>query len=167
MKKKTLASLLSFLVVLNSQGSLSLNAFKIPLARANTYTVTNTADSGAGSLRQAITDANANPGADVIDFSVSGTVTLLSLLPAIAEETDLSALTPTQAGANFVIDASGFAVGLDFNGLHTGSSVEGIGVTGDASTICFRMQGAGRQFTKGVIRRAETEYVGIKNGFCA
>ncbi len=39
---------------------------------AATYTVTNTADSGAGSLRQAITDANANGGADTIEFNIAG-----------------------------------------------------------------------------------------------
>ena len=32
------------------------------ISAANTYTVTSTADSGAGTLRQAILDANANPG---------------------------------------------------------------------------------------------------------
>jgi hypothetical protein len=37
---------------------------------AATFTVTNTGDTGAGSLRQAILDANA--GADVIAFDVSG-----------------------------------------------------------------------------------------------
>ncbi|MCL4708501.1 T9SS type A sorting domain-containing protein [bacterium] len=48
----------------------------LPLAAA-TYTVTNTNDSGAGSLRQAILDANANPGADIIDATgVSGTITV-------------------------------------------------------------------------------------------
>jgi hypothetical protein len=41
----------------------------------STFTVTNTDDSGAGSLRQAILDANANPGPDVIDATgVSGTI---------------------------------------------------------------------------------------------
>ena len=49
-------------------------------ARAASFVVTTLADSGAGSLRQAILDANANPGADVITFSVSGTITLLSVL---------------------------------------------------------------------------------------
>ena len=34
-----------------------------------TYTVTNTDDSGAGSLGQAMLDAEANPGADVIDMT--------------------------------------------------------------------------------------------------
>src|SRR5216117_3333494 len=39
---------------------------------AATFTVTNTSDSGAGSLRQAILDANANPGADTITFNIPG-----------------------------------------------------------------------------------------------
>ena len=39
-------------------------------ASATTYTVTNTNDTGAGSLRQAILDANANPGADTIAFAI-------------------------------------------------------------------------------------------------
>jgi hypothetical protein len=37
-----------------------------------TFTVTNTNDSGAGSLRQAILDANANPGLDTIAFNIPG-----------------------------------------------------------------------------------------------
>src|SRR5260370_37182780 len=34
--------------------------------------VTNTLDFGAGSLRQAILDANQNPGPDLIDFNIPG-----------------------------------------------------------------------------------------------
>src|SRR2546423_15144192 len=41
-------------------------------ARAATFTVTNTGDSGAGSLRQAIADANALAGGDPINFSLPG-----------------------------------------------------------------------------------------------
>ncbi|MFK7908082.1 MAG: hypothetical protein AB8B69_23325, partial [Chitinophagales bacterium] len=44
-------------------------------ANAATFTVSNTDDSGAGSLRQAILDANSTAGADVIEFSTSGTLT--------------------------------------------------------------------------------------------
>src|SRR5215510_14384559 len=43
------------------------------LLAAITFTVTNTSDSGAGSLREAITSANATPGADTIVFNVAGT----------------------------------------------------------------------------------------------
>ncbi|MBY0370219.1 hypothetical protein K2X33_05995 [bacterium] len=48
-----------------------------------TYTVSNTNNAGAGSLRQAITDANSQT-CGRIEFSTTGTVTLASALPAIA-----------------------------------------------------------------------------------
>ena len=41
-------------------------------AEGATFTVTTTADSGPGSLRQAILDANGNPGADTIAFAIPG-----------------------------------------------------------------------------------------------
>src|SRR6187551_1392599 len=46
----------------------------------STFTVNTLADSGPGSLRAAVADANANPGADLIRFagSVRGTVALTS-----------------------------------------------------------------------------------------
>ena len=40
-------------------------------ARADTYVVTNTNDSGPGSLRQAITDANNHPEPDTITFAAA------------------------------------------------------------------------------------------------
>ncbi|HEY1598691.1 MAG TPA: right-handed parallel beta-helix repeat-containing protein, partial [Pirellulales bacterium] len=53
------------------------------------FSVTSTADSGAGSLRDAITQANANPGTDTIDFAIAGsgvqTITPLTQLPAITD----------------------------------------------------------------------------------
>ena len=51
-----------------------------------TFTVTNTNDSGVGSLRQAILDAEADPGADIIDAtSAAGTITLASSLPNVTQ----------------------------------------------------------------------------------
>jgi hypothetical protein len=51
-----------------------------PAATAATFTVANLADSGTGSLRQAVLDANAAPGADTIAFvpGLAGTITLTS-----------------------------------------------------------------------------------------
>src|ERR1051326_660122 len=55
----------------------------------NTFTVTTTNDSGPGSLRDAITSANNNAGADTIDFNISGagqkTISILSDLPNLTE----------------------------------------------------------------------------------
>ena len=61
---------------------------------AVTRTVTNSADSGAGTLRQAILDASAS-GGDTINFAVSGVITLTSGELAIAKN-----LTITGPGAN-------------------------------------------------------------------
>ncbi len=58
------------------------------LVHAANFTVTNLNDSGAGSLRQAIEDANASAGADTITFApgVAGIISLVSVLPVITEE---------------------------------------------------------------------------------
>lgn len=62
-----------------------------------TFTVTTIADAGAGSLRQAITSANATAGADQIVFSIPGTgpftITLATVLPSITESVTIDALT--------------------------------------------------------------------------
>ncbi|MEQ8775202.1 MAG: cadherin domain-containing protein [Marinoscillum sp.] len=51
-----------------------------------TYTVANTNDEGAGSLREAMTLAETTAGADIIDMSgISGTITLGSALPDITQ----------------------------------------------------------------------------------
>ncbi len=58
-----------------------------PPAPHNTFTVTNTNDSGAGSLRQAIIDANDTPGHNTIVFggsaSLPATINLQSPLPEL------------------------------------------------------------------------------------
>ena len=91
-------------------GTVALVASVSPLigtvspASASTFSVTNTNDSGAGSLRQAIIDANANAGADVINATgVSGTITMLSAFPVITGD-----LTINGSGqSSFVIDGDG------------------------------------------------------------
>jgi hypothetical protein len=74
------------------------------VASAATFTVTNTSDSGAGSLRQAITDANAAAGADTIAFDIAGsgvhTIVPASPLPAITEAVTIDGYTQTGALAN-------------------------------------------------------------------
>jgi Ca2+-binding RTX toxin-like protein len=61
-------------------------------ADAATFTVSNLNDSGGGSLRQAILDANATPGADQVTFqsTLSGQITLGSQLPNLTDPVDIS-----------------------------------------------------------------------------
>ncbi len=47
------------------------------------FTVTSSADSGAGTLRDAITQSNATAGANTIDFAIADPITLATALPAI------------------------------------------------------------------------------------
>ncbi|MFY0605449.1 MAG: Ig-like domain-containing protein [Cyclobacteriaceae bacterium] len=64
----------------------ALSIFSLEMAAQSTFTVTNTNDSGSGSLRQAIENANTNgDGLDIINFSegVTGTILLNSQLPEI------------------------------------------------------------------------------------
>ena len=72
-------------------------------ARAATYTVANTNNTGTGSLRAAITNANANTGTDNIAFSIpasdasySGgvfTINVTSVLPAISDAVTIDGTT--------------------------------------------------------------------------
>lgn len=80
--------------------------------RAATFDVSNTGDSGAGTLRSAIGLANSTPGADTITFSVaSGTIALTSPLPPITEQVS-------------IINAG--APDIELNGAAAGGSAVGI-----------------------------------------
>jgi len=59
------------------------------LVAGETYLVSTLADSGPGSLRQAIIAANTHTGADAIDFSVVGKISLSSALPAITDSLEI------------------------------------------------------------------------------
>ena len=90
-----------------------------------TFTVINTDDSGVGSLRQAITDANGMAGADTISFNIPGagqkTITLLSLLPVIAETITIDGGNGGVASNRVELRGAGaLATGLDLE--HSGAS---------------------------------------------
>ncbi len=78
----------------------------------STFTVTNLLDDGsAGSLRVAITAANANPGADVIDFA-PGLIGTIGLTKGELDITDSLTLTGPGAGS---LTVSGNNAGRVFN----------------------------------------------------
>ena len=119
---------------------------------ATTFTVTNTNDSGAGSLRQAILDANANAGLDTIAFNVSGagcdgggvcTITPASQLPVISSPVFIDGYTQPGSAANtnaqgalntvlkvVLSGAASHSVGLQLSTGADGSTIRGLVVNG-------------------------------------
>ena len=98
------------------------------IGTADTYTVTSTGDSGPGTLRQAILDANAHPGADTIEFNIAGsgvhTISPASALPAITDPVTIDGYSqpgslvntnPTSQGLNTVLR-------IEIDGTNAGSS---------------------------------------------
>src|SRR2546425_11283768 len=98
-----------------------------------TFTVINTNDSGAGSLRQAILDANANAGLDTINFSIGSGVQTINVgsttglaLPTITDPVIVDGTTqPGYAGSPLI----------ELNGTSAGPSQNGLFITAGSSTI--------------------------------
>jgi titin len=89
--------------------------------QANTYTVTTTADSGPGSLRQAMLSANAHLGADVIRFSIAGpgpyTISPVTALPDGTDPVTIDGSTQPGFAGQPLIELDG-SNGGSMNGLN-------------------------------------------------
>jgi predicted outer membrane repeat protein len=110
-------------------------------AQAANFVVSNLADAGAGSLRQAILDANALAGADTITFSVSGTHSLNSALSITQDLTitgngaGVTIIALSGMGADRVFNISSSLVGL------SALTVQGGNVTGNGGGINITTSG--------------------------
>ncbi len=100
---------------------------------AATFTVTSTANSGAGSLRQAILDAGDTPGHDLIRFNLPGsgpfTITPLTALPSIQEGVTIDGTTQPGFAGRPLIELNGASAGANVNGLYllsTGCVIKGL-----------------------------------------
>jgi len=130
----------------------SLLLLSIPLlADAATFTVTNTNDSGAGSLRQAILDANGTAGPDTIQFNIAGpgphTIQATGgTLPAITDTVAIDGYTqpgasPNTNALNAGINASprivltGVDTRLRIQSTAPGTSVRGLVINNAADLI--------------------------------
>ncbi|MFZ1220896.1 MAG: hypothetical protein WAO00_16495 [Chthoniobacterales bacterium] len=116
----------------------------IATASADTFVVTNTNDSGPGSLRQAITDANAHPNgaaADIIPFNIAGsgvhTIVVQSVLPDITEAVLLDGWSQPGFQQAPLIELTATS-GLDGRGLNVKASwttIRGLIVNGFTAAI--------------------------------
>src|ERR1043166_8289607 len=114
----------------------TLAALTTTSADAATFTVTNSNDSGTGSLRQAILDANNNSGMDSIVFDISGTnvhtINLATPLPPISDPVMIDGTTQSGFTTNNkpVIEINGAAAGAQA-GLRLsagGTTVRGLAI---------------------------------------
>jgi Ca2+-binding RTX toxin-like protein len=102
-------------------------------ADAATFTVSNLNDSGAGSLRQAILDANAAPGADQVTFqsTLTGQVTLGSELP-ITDATEVLGPGPDKLTISGNNSSRIFNINIDPSAANTPVTISGLRLTGGA-----------------------------------
>ena len=121
--------------------ALLLPAYAAPApAHAASFLVTNLDDAGAGSLRAAITDANAAGGDNTITFdgTLLGTITLVSSLPAIT-----SAVTVTGPGSGVIAISGDFSYRILAVNLGASLNISGISlVNGAVAGACSDCGGA-------------------------
>lgn len=104
-----------------------------------TFTVTNTDDTGPGSLRQAISAANGSPGLDTITFNVPGigpqTIQPLSPLPPITDPVVIDGYTQPGASPNSVSPGDNAVLMIVLDGTNAGSDACGLNITAGGSTV--------------------------------
>ena len=125
----------------NDAGFITVNGESISVERA-IFIVTNTNDSGAGSLRAAIDAANSNSGTDTITFNIATsdlgynastgayTINLLSVLPQISDAVILDGTSQTGFTDHPIIELNGTSAG-NVHGLRISagnSTVKGLAI---------------------------------------
>ena len=105
------------------------------------YVVTNTNDSGPGSLRQAILDANTTPGTDNITFSIPGpgphTIQPLTALPTITDPVVVDGITQSGAQCNSVAapGVSDAILLIELDGSLAGAAANGLTINAGSCTV--------------------------------
>jgi Ca2+-binding RTX toxin-like protein len=138
-----------------------------PTAGAATFTVTSTADSGPGSLRQAITDANAAGAGNTIAFAIPGsgphTIAPASALPTISpDNTTIDGCT--QPGTDCSALPLTLKVRLDGQGLSLlgfGITIRGLSFTGSGTAITLNRIARNSMFTLQEDVTVEHTYIGL------
>jgi hypothetical protein len=114
---------------------------------AATFSVTTTNDAGPGSLRQAIVDANSNPGPDNIAFHIPGprphTIRLATDLPYLVEPAVIDGRTQPGFTGKPIVEVNGGALsfGVGFT-LSSNSVLQGLAING-CESFAVRVAGPG------------------------
>ena len=124
------------------------------------FTVINTNNSGPGSLRQALLDANSSPGIGIVDFNIPGssglTISPTSALPTITNRLTIDGSTQPGFSA---------APLIELNGAGAGAGSDGLRITAGHCTvrglIINRFNGSGISIANGGQNHIEGCYIGL------
>jgi trimeric autotransporter adhesin len=136
-------------------------------AHARDFTIINTNDSGAGSLRQAITDANNTPGADIIRFNIPGSgvksIKPASQLPGIREEVTIDGYTQPGSKKNTLAKGTNAVPLIELDGSNAASGTDGLVMRSGASNSEIRGLVINR-FLEGIVVSGgiESETTGVE-----
>lgn len=161
--------------------------FASPAHAATTFTVNNTSEPGDGdctatgcTLREAITAANAAPGADTIDFDISGsgvkTISPVSELPKITEAVTIDGYSQPGASpntratgaldANILVELDGIDAGESESGLIISAPnvvMRGLAINRFAGAAIFIISGTGNRIEGNFIGTDPTGTLGRSN----
>jgi hypothetical protein len=94
------------------------------LSQAATFTVTTTSDSGGGSLRAAISNANHNAGSHLINFAIPGagvhTITPLTSLDGLIRPTTIDGYSQAGSSVNSLADGDNAVLLIELDGTIAG-----------------------------------------------
>lgn len=141
-------------------------------AFAATFTVTNTNVTGAGSLQQALWDANTNAGSDSISFNIVGSEpyvispTIAQPLPSLTNPVMIDGYTQPGASANTLTNGNDAVLKVRLDGTSAGS-VNGLRIASSGSVIRglsitrFRNSVDGIAIASGTNNVIEGNFVGL------
>ncbi len=130
----------------SNAATVSINVVAPPPA-VSPLIVVNTSDTGAGSLRNALSYANSTPGLDTITFNIPPgpmgppyVITPMTPLPAITDPVVIAGLSQPGAGGVPSVVISGSSLPLDSNGLvvsGSGSTIRALVINNFAASGIF------------------------------
>ncbi|HEX8199173.1 MAG TPA: hypothetical protein VF590_01705, partial [Isosphaeraceae bacterium] len=104
-----------------------------------TFTVANTNDGGAGSLRQALLDANATPGTDTVAYNLPGTgpftIRPTSALPRVDDPIIIDGYTQPGSVVNTRATGDNAVLRVVIDGSAAGAGVTGLTIAAGGSTV--------------------------------
>jgi hypothetical protein len=130
-----------------SFGPSDFGTYELEMELGGPTVVTNTNDSGPGSLRQAILNANSMPGLNTITFSIGSglkTINLASPLPPVADVATIDGTTQPGYAGTPIIELNGAGAGVRAAGIKLtagGSRVRGLVINRFAYGIVITYNG--------------------------